>query len=76
MLRHARLADDAGLDAVGLSDHPYLAERVDAYSAPRFVLGATSNITGAASCVLLIDAFPRGARSLVQFGTEHGSVFC
>ena len=47
MLGHARLADEAGLDVVSLSDHPYFAERLDAYAALGFVLGATSNITGA-----------------------------
>jgi alkanesulfonate monooxygenase SsuD/methylene tetrahydromethanopterin reductase-like flavin-dependent oxidoreductase (luciferase family) len=47
MLDHARLADDAGLDLFSLSDHPHFAERVDAYAALGFVLGATSNITGA-----------------------------
>src|ERR1700689_2518037 len=45
MLGHARLADDAGLDIVSLSDHPYFAERIDAYAALGFVLGATSDIT-------------------------------
>ena len=47
MLGHARLADDAGLNVVSLSDHPYFAERIDAYAALGFVLGATSNITAA-----------------------------
>src|ERR1700733_2996781 len=47
ILGHARLADDAGLDVVSLSDHPYFAERIDAYAALAFVLGATSNITAA-----------------------------
>jgi alkanesulfonate monooxygenase SsuD/methylene tetrahydromethanopterin reductase-like flavin-dependent oxidoreductase (luciferase family) len=47
MLGHARLADDAGLDLVSLSDHPYFAERIDAYAALGFVLGATSNVTAA-----------------------------
>jgi alkanesulfonate monooxygenase SsuD/methylene tetrahydromethanopterin reductase-like flavin-dependent oxidoreductase (luciferase family) len=47
ILGHARLADDAGLDIVSLSDHPYFAERIDAYAALAFVLGATSNITAA-----------------------------
>ncbi len=49
MLGHARLADQAGLDVVSVSDHPFFAERVDAYAALGFVLGATSNITGASS---------------------------
>jgi alkanesulfonate monooxygenase SsuD/methylene tetrahydromethanopterin reductase-like flavin-dependent oxidoreductase (luciferase family) len=47
MLGHARFADEAGLDLVSLSDHPYFSERVDAYAALGFVLGATSNVTGA-----------------------------
>ena len=33
MLRHARMADDAGLDVFSVSDHPYFAERVDGYAA-------------------------------------------
>jgi alkanesulfonate monooxygenase SsuD/methylene tetrahydromethanopterin reductase-like flavin-dependent oxidoreductase (luciferase family) len=46
MLGHARLADNAGLDVVSLSDHPYFADRIDAYAALGFVLGATTNLTG------------------------------
>jgi alkanesulfonate monooxygenase SsuD/methylene tetrahydromethanopterin reductase-like flavin-dependent oxidoreductase (luciferase family) len=48
MLAHALLADAAGLDLVTLSDHPYFAERVDAYAALSFVLGATTEIAVAA----------------------------
>jgi alkanesulfonate monooxygenase SsuD/methylene tetrahydromethanopterin reductase-like flavin-dependent oxidoreductase (luciferase family) len=55
MLRHARIADDAGLDVFSVSDHPYFAERVDAYAALGFVLGATSNITGAVICTNLLS---------------------
>ena len=47
MVGHARFADDAGLDLVSVGDHPYFAERLDAYAALGFVLGATSTITGA-----------------------------
>jgi alkanesulfonate monooxygenase SsuD/methylene tetrahydromethanopterin reductase-like flavin-dependent oxidoreductase (luciferase family) len=47
LLGHARLADDAGLDLVSLSDHPYFAERIDAYAALGFVLGATSHVAAA-----------------------------
>ena len=39
MVAHARVADDAGLDVVSLSDHPYFAERIDAYATLGFVLG-------------------------------------
>jgi alkanesulfonate monooxygenase SsuD/methylene tetrahydromethanopterin reductase-like flavin-dependent oxidoreductase (luciferase family) len=47
MLGHARFADEAGLDVVSLSDHPCFAERIDAYAALAFVLGATTNISAA-----------------------------
>ena len=63
MLGHARLADDAGLDVVSLSDHPYFAERVDAYAALGFVLGATSNITGA---VIMTNLLSRPAPILAR----------
>jgi hypothetical protein len=33
LLAHAHFADDAGLDIVSLTDHPYFAERIDAYAA-------------------------------------------
>ena len=47
LLTHARFADETGLDLVSLSDHPIFADRLDAYAALGFVLGATSNVTGA-----------------------------
>ncbi|HXW35775.1 MAG TPA: hypothetical protein VEJ87_14445, partial [Acidimicrobiales bacterium] len=46
ILAHAHFADEAGLDLVSLSDHPLFAERIDAYAALGFVLGATRNISG------------------------------
>jgi alkanesulfonate monooxygenase SsuD/methylene tetrahydromethanopterin reductase-like flavin-dependent oxidoreductase (luciferase family) len=55
MLAHARLADQAGLDVFSVSDHPSFAERVDAYAALGFVLGATSRITGAVVCTNLLS---------------------
>src|ERR1700727_2616569 len=63
MLGHARLADDAGLDVVSLSDHPYFADRVDAYAALGFVLGATSTITGA---VIMTNLLSRPAPILAR----------
>jgi alkanesulfonate monooxygenase SsuD/methylene tetrahydromethanopterin reductase-like flavin-dependent oxidoreductase (luciferase family) len=47
LVAHAVTADRAGLDLVSLSDHPYFAERLDAYTALGFVLGATSRVAGA-----------------------------
>jgi alkanesulfonate monooxygenase SsuD/methylene tetrahydromethanopterin reductase-like flavin-dependent oxidoreductase (luciferase family) len=70
MLEHARLADDAGLDLVTLSDHPYFAERVDAYAALGFVLGATSAITAATIMTNLISRpAPVLARTVTSLST-------
>jgi alkanesulfonate monooxygenase SsuD/methylene tetrahydromethanopterin reductase-like flavin-dependent oxidoreductase (luciferase family) len=73
MLRHARLADDAGLDLVSVSDHPYFAERLDAYAALGFVLGATSTITGAVIMTnLLSRPAPILARTVTGLSTISG----
>jgi alkanesulfonate monooxygenase SsuD/methylene tetrahydromethanopterin reductase-like flavin-dependent oxidoreductase (luciferase family) len=70
MLGHARVADEAGLDVVSLSDHPYFADRLDAYAALGFVLGATSNITGAVICTnLLSRPAPVLARTVTGLST-------
>lgn len=47
LLAHTTQADRDGLDLVALSDHPYFADRLDAYATLGFVLGRTMNITGA-----------------------------
>jgi alkanesulfonate monooxygenase SsuD/methylene tetrahydromethanopterin reductase-like flavin-dependent oxidoreductase (luciferase family) len=76
MLAHARLADDAGLDVVSLSDHPYFADRIDAYAALGFVLGATSNITGVVICTnLLSRPAPVLARTVTGLSTISGGRF-
>ncbi len=71
MLGHARLADDAGLVVVSLSDHPYFAERVDAYAALGFVLGATSTITGA---VIMTNLLSRPAPILARTVTGLSAI--
>ncbi len=63
MLAHARLADEAGLDVFSFSDHPYFAERLDAYAALGFVLGATRSITGA---VIMTNLLSRPAPILAR----------
>ena len=63
MLGHARVADDAGIDLVCVSDHPYFAERIDAYAALGFLLGATTHITGA---VLMTNLLSRPAPILAR----------
>ncbi len=70
MLRHARTADKAGLDFFSVGDHPYFAERLDAYAALGFVLGATSDITGGAMVTnLLSRPAPILARTITGLST-------
>jgi alkanesulfonate monooxygenase SsuD/methylene tetrahydromethanopterin reductase-like flavin-dependent oxidoreductase (luciferase family) len=71
MLGHARVADDAGLDIICLSDHPYFAERVDAYAALAFVLGATTDISGA---VIMTNLLSRPAPILARTATGLSAV--
>jgi alkanesulfonate monooxygenase SsuD/methylene tetrahydromethanopterin reductase-like flavin-dependent oxidoreductase (luciferase family) len=73
LLGHARLADEAGLDFVSVGDHPYFAERLDAYAALGFVLGATSSITGAVIMTnLLSRPAPILARTVTGLSTISG----
>ncbi len=74
ILWHARVADEAGLDLFSLSDHPYFADRLDAYAALGFVLGATGNITGAVIMTnLLSRPAPILARTVTGLSTiSHG----
>ena len=73
MLGHARLTDEAGLDIFSLSDHPPFAERVDAYAALGFVLGATRNISGAVIVTKLLSRpAPMLARTLTGLSTISG----
>ncbi|MFI5779844.1 LLM class flavin-dependent oxidoreductase [Nocardia sp. NPDC051570] len=71
ILAHARLADDAGLDLVSLSDHPYFAERIDAYAALGFVLGATRNITAA---TIMTNLLSRPAPVLARTATGLSTI--
>jgi alkanesulfonate monooxygenase SsuD/methylene tetrahydromethanopterin reductase-like flavin-dependent oxidoreductase (luciferase family) len=71
LLGHARAADDAGLDLVCVSDHPYFAERLDAYAALGFVLGATRNITGA---VIMTNLLSRPAPILARTVTGLSTI--
>src|ERR1700691_1821258 len=73
MLRHGRIADEAGLDFLSIGDHPYFAERIDAYAALGFVLGATSNVTGAVIMTnLLSRPAPILARTVTGMSTISG----
>jgi hypothetical protein len=73
LLQHARIADDAGIDFVSFSDHPYFAERIDAYAALGFVLGATRQVSGAVICTnLLSRPAPILARTVTSLSTMSG----
>ena len=63
MLGHARIAEEAGLDFFSVNDHPYFAERVDAYAALGFVLGTTGSIAGA---VIMTNLLSRPAPILAR----------
>ena len=71
MLAHARVADEAGLDFVSVNDHPYFANRLDAYAALGFVLGATSNVSGA---VIMTNLLSRPAPILARTVTGLSDV--
>jgi len=76
VLGHARVADEAGLDVVSLSDHPYFADRLDAYAALGFVLGATRHIAGAVIMTnLLSRPAPILARTVTGLATISGGRF-
>jgi alkanesulfonate monooxygenase SsuD/methylene tetrahydromethanopterin reductase-like flavin-dependent oxidoreductase (luciferase family) len=68
---HARAADDAGLDLVSLSDHPYFAERIDAYAALGFILGATHTVTAA---VIMTNLLSRPAPMLARTVTSLSTI--
>jgi alkanesulfonate monooxygenase SsuD/methylene tetrahydromethanopterin reductase-like flavin-dependent oxidoreductase (luciferase family) len=73
MLAHAHVADQAGLDVFCVNDHPYFAQRLDAYAALGFVLGATSRIAGTVICTnLLSRPAPVLARTLTGLSTISG----
>jgi alkanesulfonate monooxygenase SsuD/methylene tetrahydromethanopterin reductase-like flavin-dependent oxidoreductase (luciferase family) len=56
---------------VSVSDHPHFAERIDAYAALGFVLGATSNITGA---VIMTNLLSRPAPLLARTVTGLSTI--
>jgi alkanesulfonate monooxygenase SsuD/methylene tetrahydromethanopterin reductase-like flavin-dependent oxidoreductase (luciferase family) len=73
MHRHARIADVAGLDFFSIGDHPCFADRVDAYAALGFILGATSNISGGVICTnLLSRPAPVLARTIAGLSVHSG----
>ncbi len=72
-LRKAVQADRQGLDLVTVSDHPYFADRLDAYSIIGMALGATSSISGLVSVTNLpTRPAPMLARTVTSLSTLSG----
>ncbi|KOX28006.1 5,10-methylene tetrahydromethanopterin reductase [Saccharothrix sp. NRRL B-16348] len=72
-LRHAVEADRAGLDLFSASDHPYFADRLDAYSLLGVALGRTTGITGLVSVTNLPSRpAPMLARAVTSLSALSG----
>ncbi|MET8676799.1 LLM class flavin-dependent oxidoreductase [Streptomyces sp. NPDC004647] len=75
-LRHADEAEQGGLDLVTVSDHPYLADRVDAYAALGVLLGRTSRLSVLASVTNLPSrSAPMLARTVTSLSELSGGRF-
>lgn len=66
-------ADRDGLDLFALADHPYLADRLDAYATLAFLLGRTSRITGVVTVSNPARPAPLLARTLSALSALSGS---
>src|SRR5438445_137097 len=72
-LRQAVLADRAGLDLVTVSDHPYYADRLDAYAQLGVLLGRTEQISGLVSVTNLPTRHaPMLARTVTSLSALSG----
>jgi alkanesulfonate monooxygenase SsuD/methylene tetrahydromethanopterin reductase-like flavin-dependent oxidoreductase (luciferase family) len=73
LLRMARQAERDGLDIFSLSDHPYIGERLDAYSSVGFVLGATERLAGFVNVTNLpLRPAPMLARTVTSLSALSG----
>ncbi|GAA4155174.1 LLM class flavin-dependent oxidoreductase [Phytohabitans flavus] len=73
LLAQAVAADAGGLDLVTVSDHPYLAERLDAYAAVGMVLGRTAQLTVAVNVTNLpTRPAPMLARTITSLSALSG----
>ncbi|MFJ1761891.1 LLM class flavin-dependent oxidoreductase [Amycolatopsis sp. NPDC088138] len=72
-LRQAVLADRGGLDLFSVSDHPYYADRLDAYAEIGVVLGRTERISGLVSVTNLpTRPAPMLARTVTSLSSLSG----
>jgi alkanesulfonate monooxygenase SsuD/methylene tetrahydromethanopterin reductase-like flavin-dependent oxidoreductase (luciferase family) len=73
LLAHAVQADRDGLDLVTVSDHPYFADRLDAYAALGVVLGRTQHVIGAVNVTNLpVRPAPMLARTITSLSALSG----
>jgi alkanesulfonate monooxygenase SsuD/methylene tetrahydromethanopterin reductase-like flavin-dependent oxidoreductase (luciferase family) len=72
-LRQAVAADQSGLDLFTVSDHPYYADRLDAYAEIGVVLGRTERISGLVSVTNLpTRPAPMLARTVTSLSSLSG----
>ncbi len=73
LLALAEQADRLGLDVFSVADHPYFADRLDAYAALAFLLGRTTSITGVVTVTNLPSRpAPQLARTVSALSTLSG----
>ncbi len=72
LFRHAKLADDHGLDVVSMSDHPYFGDRLDPYATLGVLLGRTSTVAGLANVTNAIRTAPMLARTVTTLSELSG----
>ncbi|REE94810.1 LLM class flavin-dependent oxidoreductase [Thermomonospora umbrina] len=73
LLRDAVRADEGGLDLISVTDHPYEADRLEAYAALGVLLGHTSRITAVATVTnLAVRPAPLLARTLTSLSALSG----
>lgn len=72
LFRHAKLADDHGLDVVSMSDHPYFGDRLDPYATLGVLLGRTSSVSGLVNVTNAIRTAPMLARTVTTLSELSG----
>lgn len=72
LFRHAAIADEAGLDVVSVSDHPYFGDRLDAYATIGVLLGRTKTVSGLVNVTNPARPAPMLARTLTSLAELTG----
>jgi alkanesulfonate monooxygenase SsuD/methylene tetrahydromethanopterin reductase-like flavin-dependent oxidoreductase (luciferase family) len=72
LFRHAKLADEHGLDVVSMADHPYFGDRLDPYATLGVLLGRTSSVAGLVNVTNAIRNAPMLARTVTTLAELSG----